>query len=951
MVNILNAYWHERLAHIVLILLAYLYLTYRITIAMAEGDNHINIGRENAENALIDENRRLNEAQALGHIGDFYFDAISNSVTWSDELYRIMGVPIGEPMNFEKAISCYVEEDRSKLVALATACMASNQPFEMEAKFQPFGHTETKTLFLRAKPVENGITGIVQDITSQKNAELEVLRLRDKMAQKAEDKFKILFNSMDEGYCIIQMIYDEDGKPCDWIYLEVNPAFERHNGLHNATGKTIREFAPDIEQKWMDMYNAVAETGESIRFEEDSDALHRIFDLYAFRIGTPEERKVAVLFTDITARKNSEKQQLFLLKLNEALRSIANPVQIEEEVTRTTMAYFDADRCYYCEVSGDHAIIRRDAYTGDLPSVAGTYPIGSFAIFKKIIDEGQPLVVYDAAVSDTLDESLRQLCLQLQVISFVDVPIVKNGRVVGILCLVQSRPRKWTQADVELVTITAERIWAAVEKAKAEETLRRRESELVRVQEIGNIGGVHIDVLNGLIGERSPEYLRIHGLPADLKHETHQDWLNRLHPADRKRAEQTLFDALNSWQTSYENEYRIIRPSDGQERWIYAKMDIERTAEGKPARLTGVHIDITNRKLTEEALRESEERLRVTLESAVDYAFMTFDIDGYFTGWSKGAQMMFGYEDAEVIGKWTELIFTPEDKAAGMPAHELAQAALEGRAMDERWHLRKDGSRFYVSGVMAPMLHNAQIIGFVKVARDMTRQRLLEQQKDTFIGVASHELKTPVTSIKTYGQIVEQSLRANGDEHNAILVEKLNNQIRRLNNLISELLDTTLIEEGKLVYRKEPFVLNDLIMRHVEEMQHVAGGRRLLVQLNEPSLVEADKERINQVLTNLLSNAIKYSPDNTDIVINSIASDNEIEVSIADKGIGIPKDAIGKLFERFYRVSGKTMNTYPGMGLGLYISAEIVKSHGGKIIVESKEGEGSVFKFTLPREK
>ncbi|WP_022681721.1 HWE histidine kinase domain-containing protein [Sphingobium bisphenolivorans] len=132
---------------------------------------------------------------------------------------------------------------------------------------------------------------------------------RDQAASRSsadEEKYRNLFRSMDQGYCIIQLIY-EDGEPVDWRFIEVNPAFEKHNGLHNAVGRTMREMAPAIEQKWMDVYSHVATTGESLRFEEDSAALgDRIFNLYAFRVGEPEERKVAVLFQNITEQRHAE---------------------------------------------------------------------------------------------------------------------------------------------------------------------------------------------------------------------------------------------------------------------------------------------------------------------------------------------------------------------------------------------------------------------------------------------------------------------------------------------------------------------------------------------------------------------------------------------------------------------------------------------------------------------
>ncbi len=318
------------------------------------------------------------------------------------------------------------------------------------------------------RSLEERIEGVVLtfvDITERRRAEED--------RRESEEKYRTLFNSMDEGYCIIQMLHDAGGKPVDWRYLDVNPAFEKHNGLHNATGRTIRELALDIEEKWMEIYGRVAASGESMRFEESSPALDgRTFDLYAFRVGAPAERKLAVLFTDITGRKQGETQQAFLLQLNDALRAHSDAVEIQAAVTGIVMDHFGANRCYYGEIEDNKAIIRRDASRGDLPSVAGVYPLDDFPLFKTMMRGGVPLVVPDASVTNLMDEELRQLCLQMRIDSFVNVPVIKNNRYAGNLCITQSTPRKWMDSEVELAKEIAERTWAAVERARAEAALR-----------------------------------------------------------------------------------------------------------------------------------------------------------------------------------------------------------------------------------------------------------------------------------------------------------------------------------------------------------------------------------------------------------------------------------------------------------------------------------------------
>lgn len=348
-----------------------------------------------------------------------------------------------------------------------------------------------------------------------------------------------------------------------------------------------------------------------------------------------------------------------------------------------------------------------------------------------------------------------------------------------------------------------------------------------------------------------------------------------------------------------------------------------------------------------EALRRSEERLRITMESAVDFVIMTLNTTGLIEEWNTGAERIFGYKAEEAKGQPGHIIFTPEDIAAGIPEKEMRTAQEKGYAEDERWHMRKDGSRFFMSGVMRP-IYNPRLTGFVKVARDMTQQKLIEQQKDDFIGIASHELKTPLTSIAIFAEILQENFNESNDKSSSVLIKKLNFQVERLNQLVNILLDTTRLVEGRMVLFPVQFDLNELLGEKIEEARQASSKHNFIVDCSEAMLITADKGRISQVLTNLLSNAVKYSPGGGDIRVNCKRSADDFTISIRDHGIGISRDVQSRVFDRFFRVGGTVMDTYPGMGLGLYISAEIIHRHGGAISVESEEGKGSLFYFTLP---
>jgi len=368
--------------------------------------------------------------------------------------------------------------------------------------------------------------------------------------------------------------------------------------------------------------------------------------------------------------------------------------------------------------------------------------------------------------------------------------------------------------------------------------------------------------------------------------------------------------------------------------------------ELKQARRAALNL-IEDALLSKEALRESEERLRITMESAIDYAIITMDTERIIEGWSKGAELIFQYTAGEVIGKSADIIFTDEDKAASVPQKEMEKAKNEGKAEDERWHQRKDGSRLFMNGTMRP-IYDVALTGYVKVARDMTQQKLIEQQKEDFIGIASHELKTPVTSIKAYTELLQEICSEGDYASGAPLIKKMSAQVDRLIELVHSLLDTTKLVEGGLGLHLEEFNLADLIEECVENLQRSANSCHIIIQCKKEASVCADRDRISQVLTNLISNALKYSPNGGQVTVSCCQTAEGIKIGVRDEGIGISKEMQAKVFGRFFRVNDANTNTFPGMGLGLYIANNIIQRHGGKIWMESEPGKGSVFYFVLP---
>lgn len=222
------------------------------------------------------------------------------------------------------------------------------------------------------------------------------------------------------------------------------------------------------------------------------------------------------------------------------------------------------------------------------------------------------------------------------------------------------------------------------------------------------------------------------------------------------------------------------------------------------------------------------------------------------------------------------------------------------------------------------------------------------QVRDDFISIASHELRTPVTSLKLYVAVLQKQLARVGEENVVHSLTKMDAQLNKLTQLIKDLLNVSKIEVGRLDFQQELFDLNEVVKETVEQIQPTTRKHDIRIEgmISQPAW--GDKERVGQVITNLLTNAIKYSPQADTIIVRVTSTPDAAVVSVEDFGIGIEQEHIHAIFERFYRVSDPDEKTFPGLGIGLYISHEIIKRHGGTLSVESEKGRGSVFSFTLP---
>lgn len=366
------------------------------------------------------------------------------------------------------------------------------------------------------------------------------------------------------------------------------------------------------------------------------------------------------------------------------------------------------------------------------------------------------------------------------------------------------------------------------------------------------------------------------------------------------------------------------------------------------------------RDISTQKVADRNQAVLAAVVDSSDDAIITKNLDGIITSWNEGAHKIFGYKAEEIIGK-SILTLIPHNRL-----HEETEIIRKIRKGERIAHfdtirVRKDGIFIHISLTISPVKDKAgNIIGVSKIARDITErvniQKQLEEQKaklvelnrikDEFIQVASHELKTPLTSIKAYLQLLESESESENTKHH---LQKTLNLIKKLNNLVSDMLDVSRIQLGKLLLDSSTFHLEELLAESIDNLRYHTSHTILREGNAEGLYIKGDKGRLEQVIVNLVDNAIKYSPKADQVIIAVDKQKDDVIISVRDFGFGIDPKYQAQIFEQFFRIDHSFY--LPGMGLGLYIAHDLVTRHNGKMWVKSEPGKGSTFYFSLPIEK
>lgn len=814
------------------------------------------------------------------------------------------------------------EDEAAALAALRETGYWQGETIQTKRSGAEF-HVESTISRLRDRNgAPTGQLAVIRDITERKQTE-EKLR-------ESEEKYRTLFTSMDEGFCLIEMIFDENDKPYDYRFLTTNPAFERHTGLTNAAGRTAREIMPH-EDQWFEVFGQIALTGEPARFEQTAAALGRWFEVHAYRIGQPAERKVAILFNDITPRKVAAEK---IRVSEEHLSAVINQtVAAIAETDLTGQFTFVNDR--YCELTG----YTRAELIGKMRMEQVTHPEDlpqHSQNFQRLAETGAPFAIEKRYIR-------------------------KDGSIVWVSNSVS--PLRDTAGKVQSVVAVKVDI---TERKQAEERLRAAHDTFRHLVEKSPFGIYAVDAdfrlaqvsdgaqkvfsnVRPLLGRDFAEVIRIIW-PEPFASEVISHLHHTLATGEPYHAPRTIEQRSDiSVVESYDWKIERVMLPDGRFGVVCHFYDL---SEGQRF---------------EAELRASEERFRQAADAA-NALIYEIDLQAGKAVTVYEMERVVGYrpEETPLTSAWWHSLIHPEDVAAYLA--RLDQNLECGGAYLDEYRMRHKSGRWIIvqdNGLVIKENNTAvRLIGAITdiTERKETQEKLLaaEQRlrseaeaatraKDDFVALVSHELRNPLNSILGYNRMLQQESvdAATRREYTAIIEANARRQL----TLLEDLLDTARMVSGKLKLDIRPLNFARVIADAIDAARPSAAARQISLatdlHLGAAANLTGDPDRLQQVVWNLLSNAIKFTPAGGAVILALAHAPGHLRLTVTDTGKGIAPAMLPYIFDRFRQADSSSARRHGGLGLAL--AKQLVELHGSTIeACSAGEGQGATFTVTLP---
>lgn len=768
--------------------------------------------------------------------------------------------------------------------------------------------------------------------------------------KKSEEHYRLLFDSIEQGFCTIKISFDANNWPEDFVFVQVNAAFERHSGLKNAAGRRVRELVPELESYWYEIYGKIALTGEPRRFEQEAGPLGKSFEVYAFRVGAPEERQVGILFNDVTDRaqlRESQEQSDFALTAAGLGQWSLN---LTDHTTRRTLRHD--------QIFGYDRVLPTWTYEKFLEHVMPEDREAIDVSFQKSVAGGSPWDV-ECRIRRA-DGALRNIWIKGQVRRG---PGSQSSRMLGIVGDITDR-----------------------KQAEERQAFRLRLAETLRpLSNAVDVQAVASRLLGEHLGANRVVYFEIRGNEYIIE----RDYTSGVEPlAGRYSVDSfgpSISDSLFNGRTVVEADATIVSNRPKSEREAFASIhvkghvDVPLVKGGRfVAGMTVHHSNERDWSSEDVALIEdTAERTWAALEQVrAESALQLSEERSAFVRRSTGVGFWYCDLPFEVL-QWDDLVkehfhlppdatvtidtfyerIHPDDRE---PTRQAIDESIQGHTFynvyyrtvnaltgSVKW-IRAIGRTFYAENG-APIRFDGVTLDVTEQKNAEARLREADRRKDEFLAILAHELRNPLAPIRTGLEILQRGGVGATAEKTRGMMER---QLLHLVRLVDDLLEASRVSTGKFELRKERIRLQDVISAALETSRAVVerDGRVLSVVVSDTSLfVNGDPIRLAQVVSNLLTNAAKYTDRGGRIQISVSQEDAFAIVKVSDNGIGIPRDMLESIFDMFTQVDRAVEKTTGGLGIGLSLVNAVVEMHGGKVRASSAgAGKGSEFEVRLP---